>query len=136
MKRRAKVICFAAVLLWCQAGIAHANKWAETIDRLKPTVVNLEVTTQVNVGLDKPGIWQGTGFIVDAKRGIIATNRHLTSTSPAHIRITFIDGSSTGGKILYYDYYHDFSFVRFDPSSVALELKEATLGSSFDLKPQ
>jgi len=136
MKRRAKIICLAVVFLWCQAGIAHANKWAETIERLKPTVVNLEVTTHINIGLDRPGRWYGTGFIVDAYRGIIATNRHLTSTSPARIKITFVDGSSTEGKLLYYDYNHDFAFVRFDPSSVTVPLREAALGSAFDLKPQ
>jgi S1-C subfamily serine protease len=114
----------------------YANKWAPTIERLKPTVVNLEVTAQVNLGLDKPGTRHGTGFIGDAQRGIIVTNRHITSTSPAHIRITFVDGSSTEGKILFYDYYHDFAFIQFDVSSVPFELKEAALGSSFDLKPQ
>ncbi len=136
MKRRTKVICCAVGFLWCQAGIAHANKWAETIERLKPTVVNLEVTTHINIGLDRAGRWHGTGFIVDANRGIIATNRHLTSISPARIKITFVDGSSTEGKLFYYDYNHDFAFVRFDPSSVTVPLREATLGSSFDLKPQ
>ena len=78
----------------------------------------------------------GTGFIVDAKRGIIATNRHITSTSPSRIKITFIDGGSTEGELLYYDYYHDFAFIQFDPSAVGLPVKEATLGSSLGLKPQ
>jgi S1-C subfamily serine protease len=136
MKRRTKVLSATLLLVWCPVTAVHANKWAETIERLKPTVVNLEVTTHVNIGLDRPGRWYGTGFIVDAHRGIIATNRHLTSTSPARIKITFVDGSSTEGKLLYYDYNHDFAFVRFDPSSVTVPLREATLGSAFDLKPQ
>lgn len=136
MKRRTQRIYCTLLLLCSHASIVYGNEWAETIERLKPTVVNLEVTIQANIGLDKPGTWLGTGFIVDATRGIIATNRHLTSTSPAHIKITFINGSSTEGRLLYYDYYHDFAFIRFDPSSVALSLKEPTLGSSFDLKPQ
>jgi S1-C subfamily serine protease len=136
MRHRTRILQLTLLVLWSQTGLVTANQWAETIERLKPTVVNLEVTTHVNIGLDRPGNWHGTGFILDAKRGIIATNRHLTSTSPAQIKVTFVDGSSTEGKILYYDYYHDFAFIRFDPSSVTLELKEATLGSSFGLKPQ
>jgi len=128
---------FWVLLLLCShPPIAAASDWADRIERLKPTVVNLEVTTQVNLGLDTPGTLYGTGFIVDAKRGIVATNRHVTSTSPARIKITFIDGSSTEGKMLYYDYYHDFAFVQFDPSPLALDLQEATLGSSFALRPQ
>ena len=128
---------FWVLLFLCsRTPVATASDWADRIERLKPTVVNLEVTTQVNLGLDSPGTLYGTGFIIDAKRGIVATNRHVTSTSPARIKITFIDGSSTEGKILYYDYYHDFAFVQFDPASIALNLKEPTLGSSFALRPQ
>jgi len=136
MKRRTHIIFYIIVFLCAHARVGFANQWAPTIERLKPTVVNLEITTQVNLGLDRPGKNHGTGFIVDAARGIIATNRHITSTSPAHIRITFLDGSSTEGKMLYYDYYHDFAFIQFDVASVTFPLKEATLGSSFDLKPQ
>lgn len=130
------VLCWLLLFLCSRTRIAAPSNWAHKIERLKPTVVNLEVSTQVNLGLDDPGTSYGTGFIVDAKRGIIATNRHITSTSPAHIKITFVDGSSTEGKILFYDYYHDFAFVQFDPSLVALTLWEPTPGSSFDLKPQ
>jgi S1-C subfamily serine protease len=136
VRRRAKILSVTVVLLFSHSSPVLANRWGETIERLKPTVVNLEITTHVNIGLDRPGKWHGTGFIVDAQRGIVATNRHLTSTSPSLIKITFVDGSSTEGKLLYYDYSHDFAFVRFDPSSVVLALREATLGSSVHLKPQ
>lgn len=136
MNRRIHVILCTLVFLCGYPRIVAANKWAHTIEQLKPTVVNLEVTAQINLGLDRPGTRHGTGFIVDAQRGIIATNRHIASTSPAHIRITFLDGSSTEGNVLYYDYYHDFAFIQFDVSSVTFPLREATLGSSLDLQPQ
>ena len=113
-----------------------ADSWAEKIERLKPSVVNLKVTSQMGLFLDDSGEWGGTGFIVDATRGIIATNHHVTSSSPAHITINFIDGSSTEGKVLYYDPSHDFAFIQFDVSSVNLELQQVKLGSSFDLKLQ
>ncbi len=134
--RRIQIVLWTLVLVCAHTRVPSANQWADTIQRLKPTVVNLEVTAQVNLGLDQPGTRHGTGFIVDARRGIIVTNRHITSTSPAHIRITFLDGSSTDGKLLYYDYYHDFAFIQFDVSSVTFKLQEAALGSSFDLRPQ
>lgn len=136
MNRRTHIVLWTFIFLWAQTPLVSANTWAPAIERLKPTVVNLEVTAHVNLGLDQPGTRLGTGFIVDAQRGIIATNRHITSTSPAHIRITFLDGSSTDGKLLYYDYYHDFAFIQFDVSSVTFPLKAATLGSSLELKPQ
>ncbi|MBW8057150.1 MAG: trypsin-like peptidase domain-containing protein [candidate division NC10 bacterium] len=136
INKRTRIVYCTLILLCSYTAVASADNWAEKINRLKPTVVNLEVTTQVNLGLDKAGTRHGTGFIVDAKRGIIATNRHISSTSPSHFKITFIDGSSTEGRLLYYDYYHDFAFIQFDASSVSLQLKQATLGSSLDLRPQ
>lgn len=136
MNRRTHIVIWTLLLLWAQTRVVAANTWAPAIERLKPTVVNLEVTAHVNLGLDQPGTRLGTGFIVDAERGIIATNRHITSTSPAQIRITFLDGSSTEGRLLYYDYYHDFAFIQFDVSAVTFPLKAATLGSSLELKPQ
>jgi len=136
MKNRIIIFVGSIVLILISPGIISANQWADKIERLKATVVNLEVTSEVNLGFDGAGKWAGTGFIVDAKRGIIATNRHVSSTSPASIKITFFGGSSTEGRVQYYDYYHDFAFIKFDPSTVPPPLKEATLGSSFKLKPQ
>jgi len=136
MKKRIIIFVGSIILILISPGIISANQLADKIERLKPTVVNLEVTSEVNLGFDNAGKWFGTGFIVDAERGIIATNRHLTSTSYPFTKITFIDGSSTEGKVLYYDYYHDFGFIQFDPSSVRLKLQEASLGSSSDLKHQ
>jgi len=135
--RKAIVSLFMpTVLILITVANTPANEFAEKIERLKPTVVNLEVTNEVNLGFDTAGKWSGTGFIVDEKKGIIATNRHLTSTSYPSIKITFVDGTAAQGRVLYYDYYHDFAFIQFDPSSVSLPLKEAKLGSSFDLQPQ
>lgn len=116
--------------------IVFADTWGEKIERLKPSVVNLEVVSQVGLETYTPGSWYGTGFIVDAKKGIVATNQHIASVSPVQIKINFIDGSSTSGKVLYYDYTHDFAFIQFDPASVSLALQEVKLGSSFDLKLQ
>ena len=136
MKTPRRILALSLFLLFCRIQTSHANEWADTIERLKPTVVNLEVTTLVNLGFDEAGTRDGTGFIVDAERGIVATNRHLTSTSPARVKITFIDGSSVEGKVLYYDYYHDFAFVQFDVSAVTTDLQEVRPGSSFALRPQ
>lgn len=136
MDKRRTIFYSSIIFILISPGIISANQLADKIERLKSSVVNLEVTSEVNLAFDRAGKWYGTGFIVDAERGIIATNRHVTSRSYPSIKITFIDGSSTEGKVLYYDYYHDFAFVQFDPSAVSATFKEATLGSSFDLKPQ
>ena len=129
-------ICFIALaFLFIQSENSFAQKdiLADSIETLKESVVNLEITIPKNIGFDDSGKGYATGFIVDVK-GLIVTNRHVTSTSPTTVKITFRDGSSTEGKVIYYDYYHDFGFIYFDPLKVSFPLQAVTFGSSFALK--
>ena len=53
----------------------HAqHDWTEKIAALKPTVVNIERSSEIVFETAKQGKSYGTGFIIDADRGIIATN--------------------------------------------------------------
>lgn len=119
------------------AGVpARAEIPSSLVNRLKPTVVNLEVSTQHGLESDTTGRRKGSGFIVDAKRGIIATNRHVVGTSPSHIKIVFEDGDTAEGSLWHYDVWHDFAFVRIKPETRKIGLKAVRLGDSFKLKEQ
>jgi len=65
MKKRIIIFIGSIILILISPGIISANQLADKIERLKPTVVNLEVTSEVNLGFDNAGKWFGTGFIVD-----------------------------------------------------------------------
>lgn len=57
------------------------HQWAATIQRCSPAIVVLRVCL-VRAFEDSPGTFQhATGFVVDAKRGIILTNRHVGTSS-------------------------------------------------------
>ena len=90
--------------------------------------MNVETASEVVFETESKGTSFATGFVVDAERGIIATNRHVTGSSPAYIKINFHDGSFTEANILYYDPTHDFGFYKIDPTEVDFELQSVTLG--------
>ncbi len=104
------------------------HDWTEQIAAFKPMVVNIETASEVVFETETKGTSFATGFVVDAERGIIATNQHVTGTSPANIKINFHDGSFTEAHILYYDPTHDFGFYKIDPTEVEFELQAVELG--------
>ncbi len=130
-----KLIVFILLLLSTQS-YAQKNKteWSDQeIDNLKKQVVNIYVNNPFPIGFDySMGDSTGTGFIADKELGLIVSNAHVTSKGPAIITIEFITGDRVSGKAIYYDYYHDFSIIKFDPSN--LDIKEAKIGSSLTLK--
>lgn len=113
-------------LITATANAAH--NWTEQIASFKPMVVNVETASEVVFETESKGTSFATGFVVDAERGIIATNRHVTGSSPAYVKINFHDGSFTEANILYYDPTHDFGFYKIDPAEVDFELQAVELG--------
>ena len=106
-----------------------AHDWTDQIGAFKPMVVNVETSSEVVFETETKGTSFATGFVVDAERGIIATNQHVTGTSPAYVKINFFDGSFTEAKILYYDPSHDLGFYQIDPKEVQFDLQAVKLGS-------
>lgn len=145
---RMKIVNFAASFVFLSATVEGAKKqtpllrgvpsterflqqhdWTSQIVDFKPMVVNIETSSEVVFGTQSPGTGFATGFIVDAEQGIIATNQHVTGTSPSQVKVSFFDGSFTEAKVLYYDPTHDFGFYKINPDDVQFELREVTLGS-------
>ena len=108
----------------------------EAIAKIKPSVVNVKKNVAYGLGRDKARRVYATGIIVDAARGIVVTNRHVTGTSPAQIFITFLNGEETEARILHYDAFHDFGFLQYDPSKIGFEAVDAVLGSAETLAEQ
>ena len=109
------------------------HDWTEKIAALKPTVVNIERSSEIVFETEKQGKSYGTGFIIDADRGIIATNAHVTGISPSNVRINFYNGSFTQAKKLYFDLVHDFGFYQLDPQKLEFKLQSVECGSWNDL---
>lgn len=85
-----------------------------TIRDLKRTVVSIDEARPVALTDDKRGAAQGTGFVVDADAGLVVTNRHISTVSPAIYRLRFFDGSVAPARVLYYDVSQDFAILKFN----------------------
>ncbi len=129
--QKTSIYFFVFILIAVNAYAQH--DWTEQIASFKPMVVNVETASEVVFETETKGTSFATGFVVDAERGIIATNRHVTGTSPANIKINFHDGSFTEAHILYYDPTHDFGFYKIDPAEVDFELQAVRLGKWSEL---
>jgi S1-C subfamily serine protease len=69
-----------------------------------------------------------TGFVVDAKAGIILTNRHVVAPGPVLADAIFVNKEEVALQAIYRDPVHDFGFYRFDPKALKyIEINEIPL---------
>ena len=101
-----------------QAEEAKEASWDQTLERVIPCVVSLKVNVPKPFDMVQAGNSQGTGFVVDAARGIILTNRHLTLPNPGRTTAVFQNQEEVELTEVYYDVVHDFGFYQFDPAAL------------------
>ncbi len=126
----ATLVCAVA---WMGLGLgtaarAQSNGWQKTIDRVTPAVVALRVNSPRAFDGGTTGYSVATGFVVDAERGLILTNRHVVTPGPVVAEAVFLDNEEVDVRAVYRDPVHDFGFFRFDPADVQfMELEELEL---------
>jgi pro-apoptotic serine protease NMA111 len=102
-----------------QAVAGEANPtWAATLERIASSVVSINVDEVRAFDTDWNETAQATGFVVDAKRGIILTNRHVVTPGPVTAEAVFLDREVVQLKPIYRDPVHDFGFYRYDPKKL------------------
>jgi S1-C subfamily serine protease len=80
------------------------------------------------------GGYTATGFIVDAARGIILTNRHVVSPAPIVAQAVLTNYEEVDLKPVYRDPVHDFGFMQvWEKKSKSFELYAKSLFSSTPL---
>ncbi len=88
MKIRIVLINFAIFL----AIPAHAEEpaWVGTLERISSGVVSIRVDSTRAFDTDWNSSSQATGFVVDAERGLILTNRHVVTPGPVVAEAIFL----------------------------------------------
>ncbi|HET7674187.1 MAG TPA: PDZ domain-containing protein [Gammaproteobacteria bacterium] len=121
-------------LCWSLPAAAQAASkadWASVIQQAEPAIVSIEVDAPRAFDTEWNFSGEATGFVVDAKRGIILTNRHVVQPGPVVASAVFQDHEEVELTPLYRDPVHDFGFFHYDPSKLkyihphALELAPA-----------
>ncbi len=94
------------------------SKWNDTVKRVSSGVVSIQ--TDVPISFD--GKWNrssyATGFIVDKKRGIILTNRHVVTPGPVTAKAILVNNEEIDLTPLYIDPVHDFGFYSYQPADI------------------
>ncbi|MFK7852627.1 MAG: trypsin-like peptidase domain-containing protein [Granulosicoccus sp.] len=118
-------------LILCAASVsAEDDGWAKTVSRVADSVVSLQLSQLRNFDDSEQGGSNATGFVVDAERGIVLTNRHVVGSGPIRISATFQNQERVDAVPLYRDPIHDFAFVRYDP-----EVLKYANPASLELRP-
>lgn len=92
--------------------------WEATLDIAAQAVVSLRVSATRAFDTEEASTSVGTGFIIDAERGLILTNRHLVQAGPVVAEAVFLNHEEVSLEPIYRDPVHDFGLFRFDPEAV------------------
>ncbi len=101
----------------CSA-IASDRAWLRVFNDIATGVLTIRVDQTRAFDGQYNQSTEATGFVVDAERGIILTNRHVVNPGPVIARGLFNNGEEVPLQPLYRDPVHDFGFFRYDPAAL------------------
>ncbi|KAI7758149.1 hypothetical protein M8C21_010596 [Ambrosia artemisiifolia] len=98
--------------------LATAEDWRKALQKVVPAVVVLRTTACRAFDTESAAASYATGFVVDKRRGIILTNRHVVKPGPVVAEAMFVNREEVPVHPIYRDPVHDFGFFRYDPAAV------------------
>lgn len=120
--RALRLVAIAAVIALAPIAAARSEEtapgWTRTLERISTGVVAIQIDATRAFDTDWNTSSQATGFVIDAKRGLILTNRHVVTPGPVTAQATFINREEVELQPVYRDPVHDFGFYRYDPSKL------------------
>ena len=118
MRRLLLLAAFALLPALPAAAQEAAPGWTRTLERISTGVVAIQVDETRAFDTEWNTSSQATGFVVDAKRGLILTNRHVVTSGPVTALATFINREEVELQPVYRDPVHDFGIYHYDPSKL------------------
>ncbi len=97
---------------------ASPATWAQTLERIASGVVTIQIDSTRAFDTEWNTTAQATGFVIDAKRGLILTNRHVVTPGPVTAQAIFLNREEVQLYAVYRDPIHDFGIYRYDPSKL------------------
>ncbi len=97
---------------------AETRGWNATLERIASGVVSIRVDATRAFDTDWNSSSQATGFVVDAERGLILTNRHVVTPGPVIAEAVFRNNEEVALTPVYRDPVHDFGLYRYDPDEL------------------
>src|SRR5580693_224284 len=103
-----------------QAAVAVEGNpdWAVTLEHIATSVVSINVDQTRAFDTEWNTSAQATGFVVDAERGLILTNRHVVTPGPVTATATILNREEVQLYPIYRDAVHNVGLYRYDPSKL------------------
>jgi pro-apoptotic serine protease NMA111 len=92
--------------------------WAQTLERIASGVVTIQIDCTRAFDTEWNATAQATGFVIDAKRGLILTNRHVVTPGPVTAQAIFLNREEVQLYPVYRDPIHDFGIYHYDPAKL------------------
>jgi S1-C subfamily serine protease len=92
--------------------------WAQTLERIASGVVTIQIDSTRAFDTEWNTTAQATGFVIDAKRGLILTNRHVVTPGPVTAQAIFLNREEVQLYPVYRDPIHDFGIYRYNPAKL------------------
>ncbi len=109
---------FAALVVVSSPLQAEEAEWLGTLERISSGVVSIRVDSTRAFDTEWNSSSQATGFVVDAERGLILTNRHVVAPGPVVAEAVFRNNEEVRLTPIYRDPVHDFGFFQYDPKEL------------------
>jgi len=100
------------------APLREDSTWRATLERIAQGVVAIKIDSTRAFDTEWNTSAQATGFVIDAERGLILTNRHVVTPGPVTAEATFLNREEVQLYPVYRDPVHDFGLYRYDPSKL------------------
>jgi len=113
---------------------AKANELERILDQANKYTVKIYNSTDTPFIEDSYNPSAGSGFLIDKVNGIIITNAHVASYSPALNRVNFKHSNPVQSKQIYIDTDIDLALLKIDPASIPKDAVEAKLHCKNDYK--
>jgi len=97
---------------------AQEGNWNRTLERISSGVVSIRIDSPRAFDTERNLSSQATGFVVDARRGLILTNRHVVTPGPVRSKAIFLNQEEVDLEPVYRDPVHDFGFYRYNPDDL------------------
>lgn len=99
-------------------GMADTAEWQACVENVVRNVVSIRFCQTCSFDTDPALTSEATGFVVDAEKGYIMTNRHVVGSGPFWGYCIFDNHEEVDAYPVYRDPVHDFGILRFDPKKI------------------
>jgi len=112
------VLAAAAAAVTAPGIAGQPATWAQTLERIATGVVTIQIDSTRAFDTEWNTTAQATGFVIDAKRGLILTNRHVVTPGPVIAQAIFLNREEVQLYPVYRDPVHDFGIYHYDPAKL------------------